>query len=62
MDEDHYLEIGDDAVHGKEAYALWGDGKSHPSPLRFEMTPNFFFISRHYGMNPEMLTEHDDNW
>ncbi|CAA2968436.1 Hypothetical predicted protein [Olea europaea subsp. europaea] len=22
MDEDHYLEIGDDAVHGKEAYAL----------------------------------------
>lgn len=24
------LEIGDDAVHGEEAYALWGDGERHP--------------------------------
>lgn len=32
MHEDD-LEIGDDAVHGEEAYALWGDGQRHP-PLR----------------------------
>ena len=23
------LEVGDDAVHGEEAYALWGDGELH---------------------------------
>ncbi|KAA8547559.1 hypothetical protein F0562_003988 [Nyssa sinensis] len=39
MDEED-LEIGDDAVHGEEAYALWGDGERHP-PLRFNMTPKF---------------------
>ncbi|KAL0341645.1 UNVERIFIED_CONTAM: Ammonium transporter 3 member 2 [Sesamum calycinum] len=38
MEEDD-LEIGDDAVHGEEAYALWGDGERHPPPLRFRMTP-----------------------
>ncbi|PIN27031.1 Ammonia permease [Handroanthus impetiginosus] len=38
MDEDD-LEIGDDAVHGEEAYALWGDGERDPPPLRFRMTP-----------------------
>ncbi|KAK3015004.1 hypothetical protein RJ639_007257 [Escallonia herrerae] len=31
MDEED-LEIGDDAVHGEEAYALWGDGERHPPP------------------------------
>lgn len=36
MDEED-LVIGDDAVHGEEAYALWGDGERHP-PLRF-LTP-----------------------
>ncbi|XP_051123199.1 ammonium transporter 2 member 3-like [Andrographis paniculata] len=34
MHEDD-LEIGDDAAHGEEAYALWGDGERHPPPLRF---------------------------
>ncbi|CAI9111011.1 OLC1v1011142C1 [Oldenlandia corymbosa var. corymbosa] len=38
MDEED-LEIGDDAVHGEEAYALWGDGERDPPPLRFHMTP-----------------------
>ncbi|KAM7258830.1 hypothetical protein ACFE04_014571 [Oxalis oulophora] len=33
------LEIGDDAVHGEEAYALWGDGERMPSSLRWRMTP-----------------------
>ncbi|XP_062112196.1 ammonium transporter 3 member 1-like [Humulus lupulus] len=28
MPEDHLL-IGDDAVHGEEAYALWGDGEKY---------------------------------
>lgn len=26
---DHELMIGDDAVHGEEAYALWGDGEKY---------------------------------
>lgn len=26
---DDQLEIGDDAVHGEEAYALWGDGEKY---------------------------------
>ncbi|KAK6924544.1 Ammonium transporter AmtB-like domain [Dillenia turbinata] len=33
------LEIGDDAVHGEEAYALWGDGERMPMPLRLRMNP-----------------------
>ena len=28
MSEEHLL-IGDDAVHGEEAYALWGDGEKY---------------------------------
>ncbi|KAL7611289.1 hypothetical protein Lser_V15G12246 [Lactuca serriola] len=38
MHEDD-LDIGDDAIHGEEAYALWGDGQRHP-PLR-SLTPKF---------------------
>ncbi|XP_059639724.1 ammonium transporter 2 member 3-like [Cornus florida] len=34
MNEDD-LKIGDDAVHGEEAYALWGDGERHHPLLRF---------------------------
>lgn len=30
MSEEH-LKIGDDAVHGEEAYALWGDGEKYDS-------------------------------
>ncbi|KAJ4841622.1 Ammonium transporter 3 member 2 [Turnera subulata] len=36
MEEDD-LEIGDDAVHGEEAYALWGDGERMNQPLRLRM-------------------------
>lgn len=43
---DHELMIGDDAVHGEEAYALWGDGEKY-DPNRHgyifgapETTPN----------------------
>ena len=43
---DHELMIGDDAVHGEEAYALWGDGEKY-DPTRHgaifggpELTPN----------------------
>ncbi|XP_027078757.1 ammonium transporter 2 member 3-like [Coffea arabica] len=47
MDEED-LEVGDDAVHGEEAYALWGDGERHPPPLRFNMTPRIpSFCRRH---------------
>ncbi|XP_052197885.1 ammonium transporter 2 member 3-like [Diospyros lotus] len=40
MDEDD-LEIGDDAVHGEEAYALWGDGERHAPMIRIHMKPRF---------------------
>ena len=43
MHEDD-LEIGDDAVHGEEAYALWGDGQRH-RPLR-SLTPKIPAIFR----------------
>ncbi|KAM3238869.1 ammonium transporter 2 member 3 [Capsicum annuum] len=40
------LEIGDDAVHGEEAYALWGDGERDPP--RFNRTPKIpSFCRRH---------------
>ncbi|CAN4116747.1 unnamed protein product [Withania somnifera] len=36
------LEIGDDAVHGEEAYALWGDGKRDPPCFnRIPKIPSF---------------------
>jgi hypothetical protein len=28
MSEEHLI-IGDDAIHGEEAYALWGDGEKY---------------------------------
>lgn len=34
---DYQLCIGDDAVHGEEAYALWGDGEKF-DPTRHETT------------------------
>nr|GEV94651.1 ammonium transporter 3 member 1-like [Tanacetum cinerariifolium] len=40
------LEIGDDAVHGEEAYALWGDGqRNYHRPLR-SLTPKIPAIFR----------------
>ncbi|XP_009614466.1 ammonium transporter 2 member 3-like [Nicotiana tomentosiformis] len=42
------LVIGDDAVHGEEAYALWGDGERDPP--RFNRTPKIpSFCRRQYG-------------
>lgn len=32
MDDEHLL-IGDDAEHGEEAYALWGDGEKYDSSV-----------------------------
>ncbi|XP_006425342.2 ammonium transporter 3 member 2 [Citrus clementina] len=33
------LEIGDDAAHGEEAYALWGDGEKLPKTPRLRIPP-----------------------
>ncbi|KAF3440363.1 hypothetical protein FNV43_RR18647 [Rhamnella rubrinervis] len=33
------LEIGDDAVHGEEVYALWGDGERMPGSLGWKIPP-----------------------
>ncbi|XP_019710946.2 ammonium transporter 2 member 3-like [Elaeis guineensis] len=38
MDEED-LRIGDDAVHGEEAYALWGDGLKTRTYVRWSMSP-----------------------
>lgn len=41
------LEIGDDAVHGEEVYALWGDGERMPGSLRFHIPPRIPSICKH---------------
>ncbi|XP_074337740.1 ammonium transporter 2 member 3-like [Apium graveolens] len=46
MDEKDLL-IGDDAVHGEEAYALWGDGVRDPPPLWFR-TPRMPALFRRH--------------
>lgn len=45
MSEEHLL-IGDDAVHGEEAYALWGDGE------KFDITKhgNQEYDDTHHGL------------
>ncbi|KAM3709906.1 hypothetical protein ACJW31_02G209900 [Castanea mollissima] len=45
MDEDA-LEIGDDAAHGEEAYALWGDGEKMYTPLRLHISPRLPSLCR----------------
>ncbi|KAG6603880.1 Ammonium transporter 3 member 1, partial [Cucurbita argyrosperma subsp. argyrosperma] len=40
------LEIGDDAAHGEEPYALWGDGEKMPSSFRLPHTPRFPSLCR----------------
>lgn len=53
MSEEH-LKVGDDAEHGEEAYALWGDGE------RFDVTrhgpatsgPDFEMEINHVGPRP----------
>lgn len=30
---DEELQTGDDAIHGEEAYALWGDGEKYESRI-----------------------------
>ncbi|PON79856.1 Ammonium transporter [Trema orientale] len=46
MPEDHLL-IGDDAVHGEEAYALWGDGEKYDF-TRHEIYSDDTSQPRHY--------------
>jgi len=40
------LEVGDDAVHGEEAYALWGDGERMRVPLRLHISPTIPSLCR----------------
>jgi Amt family ammonium transporter len=38
------LEAGDDAIHGEDAYAVWGDGETYEQSVhgsrRYQMTAN----------------------
>ena len=45
MDEDA-LEIGDDAAHGEEAFALWGDGEKTYTSLRLHISPRLPSLCR----------------
>ncbi|KAG4401682.1 hypothetical protein AAZX31_02G041600 [Glycine max] len=40
------LEVGDDAAHGEEAYALWGDGERMRIPLRLHIGPTIPSLCR----------------
>lgn len=42
------LEIGDDAVHGEEVYALWGDGERMPGSLSWNIPPRIPSICKHH--------------
>ncbi|KAK9127367.1 hypothetical protein Syun_016164 [Stephania yunnanensis] len=56
------LMIGDDAVHGEEAYALWGDGEKydatkhgwHASSYSEETTPNNYVINGATGVTIQL--------
>lgn len=43
---DEQLAIGDDAVHGEEAYALWGDGDKY-DPTNSSNWPGQTFPEAH---------------
>lgn len=47
MSEEHLL-VGDDAEHGEEAYALWGDGEKY-DVTRHSTTPSDFEDHSHHG-------------
>jgi len=42
---DEQLEIGDDAVHGEEAYALWGDGERYDPTRHGSLHPSNSAVS-----------------
>ncbi|PNY09188.1 ammonium transporter 3 member 1-like protein [Trifolium pratense] len=41
------LEVGDDAIHGEEAYVLWGDGESMILPLRLHKSTSTILSISH---------------
>lgn len=44
--QEEELEVGDDAAHGEEAYALWGDGERIRVPLRLHISPTIPSLCR----------------
>ncbi|XVE97124.1 hypothetical protein REPUB_Repub02eG0283700 [Reevesia pubescens] len=42
---DNQLEIGDDAVHGEEAYALWGDGEKYDPTKHGWHTSSYYEVT-----------------
>lgn len=52
------LEVGDDAAHGEEAYALWGDGERMRVPLRLRIGPTIPSLCRRRFSIP--LTKEED--
>ncbi|QCD82118.1 ammonium transporter 3 member 3-like [Vigna unguiculata] len=44
--QEEELEVGDDAAHGEEAYALWGDGERMRVPLRLHISPTIPSLCR----------------
>ncbi|KAJ1380027.1 Ammonium/urea transporter [Sesbania bispinosa] len=46
------LEVGDDAAHGEEAYALWGDGERMRVALRLHISPTIPSICRQRFLIP----------
>ncbi|KAJ8764302.1 hypothetical protein K2173_006042 [Erythroxylum novogranatense] len=46
--DDEDLDVGDDAVHGEEAYALWGDGERMPKPRSLQVPKRFPSLCRRH--------------
>lgn len=55
--KDEDLEVGDDAAHGEEAYALWGDGERMRVPLRLRISPTLPSMCRRRASIPTTTQE-----
>lgn len=52
MSEEHLL-VGDDAEHGEEAYALWGDGEKFDVSRHAPSNSDSYDIEQsHHGVRP----------
>lgn len=52
MSEEHLL-VGDDAEHGEEAYALWGDGEKFDVSRHARSADSYEMEQSHHGPRPD---------
>jgi len=50
------MEVGDDSVHGEEAYAFYGDGQRRPTPDGGPLSPAHVHVELHERGSPGLLS------